>query len=218
MSSGYSNDNLLFLKKNNKLTGRQQQVLDFIIETIKVEGYPPTVRDIAAELGIISLNAVRRHLQALSKKGYIQLEPGKSRGIQVVEELSPISSVESTRVPILGRVAAGPLTEAIQDAEGFVSLDEGFWGDTRETFMLRVRGDSMYPRMEDGDLVIVRNQSNANPGQLVVARVEDEATVKKLIKKGDKYYLHPINPDYEDIPVNENSVINGIVMGLIRKI
>jgi repressor LexA len=203
-----------------KITARQKQVLEFVRNFIQRDGFPPTVRDIASCLKIVSLNAVRRHLLALEKKGYLRLEPGKSRGIQLLDELeqSSIEPEDWKKIPIMGKVAAGPLATAEQDIEGYVSIDPDFWGSNDEMFFLRIDGDSMYPRMEEGDLVMVRRQSYAEPGNLVVALENDEATVKQLINRDGKYFLHPINSAYNDIELNSSFSINGVVIGLIRKI
>jgi repressor LexA len=204
--------------KKNLLTDRQEKVLEFVKDFLEAEGYPPTVRDIAKSLNIVSLNAVRRHLLAIEKKGRIRLEPGKSRGIQILEE--PEKQIDEERkIPILGRVAAGPLCPAEQDIEGYLDIDPSFWGNSDEIFLLKVKGDSMFPKMEDGDLVVVRKQSSAECGSLIVAVDGDnEATVKQLIKKDGRYLLHPLNPLYKDIETDESFSINGLVIGLIRKL
>jgi len=199
--------------KKKKLTARQEQVLEFIKKSIDTDGFPPTVREIAGFLEIVSLNAVRRHLQALEKKGYLEIEPGKSRGIKLFQD-----DVHWPQLPIVGKIAAGPMTTAVEDVEGQVVVDPDFWGDTRDMFLLRVRGDSMYPKLEDGDLVVVRRQPFADPGSLVVALMGEEATVKQLVKKDGRFYLHPLNPAYPDIPIESGFSINGLVVGLIRKI
>ncbi len=201
------------------LTDRQRQVLDFIRRAIRADGFPPTVRDIAGHLGIISLNAIRRHLQALEKKGFIVVEPGKSRGIRIVgDDGESLVDVGESRVPLLGHIAAGPFSTAVEDVEDHFLMDPGYWGDTAEVFLLRVRGDSMSPRLEPGDLVAVHRQSHASPGDLVVAIVDDEATVKELVMtRQGTFLLHPANPAYDDIPLGPGFSINGKVIGLIRK-
>jgi len=198
-----------------KITGRQKQVLDFIRQTIDQRGYPPTVRDIASHLDIISLNAVRVHLSALEKKGFISVEANTSRGIRLLleEGVTPPSSV----VPMVGRIAAGPLSAAIEDREGGMVMDQEYWGNTDELFLLRVKGDSMEPHIHQGDLVVIRRQATANPGDVVAALIDDEATVKQLINSGGILRLHAFNPAYPDIEVGDNFKINGKVTGLIRK-
>lgn len=197
------------------LTGRQEEVLDFIKSFLNDNGYPPTVRDIAGQLRIISLNAVRRHLQALEKKGCIQVEAGKSRGIRLSENQARQTRGE---IPILGRIAAGPMSEAIEDVEGHLSLDSNLWGETENLFMLRIKGNSMNPRFEEGDLVVVKRQNYAEPGSIVVALSEGDATVKQLLSKRGKYILHPFNQAYSDIPITESVQITGKVVGLLRRI
>ncbi|MCE1246899.1 MAG: transcriptional repressor LexA [Firmicutes bacterium] len=198
-----------------KITGRQKQVLDFIRHTIDMRGYPPTVRDIASHLSIISLNAVRVHLSALEKKGYISVEANTSRGIRLLLEENP--QIPSSVIPLVGKIAAGPLSAAIEDREGGMVMDQEFWGSTDELFLLRVKGDSMEPHIHPGDLVVVRRQQNADPGDIVAALIEDEATVKQLVKSGGKLRLHAFNPAYQDIEIGDNFKINGKVTGLIRK-
>jgi repressor LexA len=207
-------------EKKGKLTARQKQVLEFIRNFIGREGFPPTVRDIAGTLKIVSLNAVRRHLLALEKKGYLRIEPGRSRGIQLLDQVdkNTFEPADWKNVPIMGKVAAGPLTAAEQDIEGYLSVDPNFWGGSDDMFLLRISGNSMYPRLEEGDLVMVRRQAYAESGSLVVALENDEATVKQLITKNDRKYLHPINPAYSDIELSGTFSINGVVVGLIRKI
>ena len=201
--------------KKKKITDRQKQVLDFIRESVEDQGYPPTVRQIAAHLDIVSLNAVRRHLQALEKKGHIRVEKGRSRGIQLLEEVQ--SPVQENYAPLVGRIAAGPLSMAFEEREGEVMLDPEVWGESDELFLLRVKGDSMEPHIKEGDMVVVRRQPYADSSDVVVALVEDEATVKQFMVSDGKYILHPFNPAYEDIPTGENFRINGVVIGLIRK-
>jgi len=201
-------------KERGKLTDRQRQVLDFIRDTIGQKGYPPTVRDIANHLDIVSLNAVRRHLKSVEKKGYIHVEPGKSRGIKILDE---DSGELGAKLPIVGKIAAGPLSTADEDIEGHVVVDPDFWGEPESLFLLRVKGDSMEPYITEGDMVVVRRQSYADPGEIIVALVENEATVKQIVLKDTRYFLHPFNPVYEDMPTGEDFRINGKVIGLIRK-
>jgi repressor LexA len=197
-----------------KITGRQKQVLDFIRQTIEERGYPPTVRDIAAHLNIISLNAVRVHLASLEKKGCISVEANTSRGIRILTEEGELPQVS---IPLVGKIAAGPLSAAIEEIEGSMVMDQDFWGSTDDLFLLTVKGDSMEPHIHQGDLVVVRRQPNANPGDIVAALIDDEATVKQLAQSGGKYRLHAFNPAYNDIEVGDNFRINGKVTGLIRK-
>lgn len=196
------------------LTDRQEQVLEIIRQAVEEKGYPPTVRDIAQGLRIISLNAVRHHLQALEKKGYIKVDPCKSRGINLLE--SPASGNRAA-IPLVGRIAAGPLSAAMEDVEGSVVIDPEMWGNTDDLFLLKVRGDSMEPHIKEGDLVVVRRQPYADQGEVVVALVEDEATVKQLLMVNGSYLLHPFNPAYDDITTEDGFSINGTVVGLIRK-
>lgn len=201
-------------KGRGNLTDRQRQVLDFVRDAIEQKGYPPTIRDIADHLDIVSLNAVRRHLKAIEKKGYIHVDPGKSRGIKVLDEISMGPQV---KVPLVGKIAAGPFSIADEDIEGHLIVDPDFWGEPEDLFILRVKGDSMKPHIKEGDMVVVRRQSYADPGEIIVALVENEATVKQIILKDTRYFLHPFNPAYEDMIAGEDFRINGKVIGLIRR-
>ena len=191
------------------LTDKQKSVLRFIFNKIRQESMPPTIREIAEEFGFSSTGTVRDYLHALSEKGFIRLKTGKARAIELVKE--------AFRVPILGAVAAGNPTLAVEDIEGYVELDDLFFSDS-EIFALRVKGDSMIEAgiMPD-DLVLVRRQQVAQVGDIVVALIGDEATVKRLVKKDNNYYLEPANPCYEPIPVNEDTTLVGKVMTGIRK-
>ena len=201
-------------EKKRKLTARQLQVLNYIRECHEDQGFPPTVRQIASHLDIVSLNAVRRHLQALEKKGYVNVEKGISRGIQLVEGMQ---SEASNSIPLVGRIAAGPLSMAEEEIEGKIVMDRDLWGNSSDLFLLTVKGSSMEPDIQEGDMVVVRRQPYANPFDIIVALVDDEATVKQLLVNKGKYFLHPINMAYDDIPTGEGFRINGVVIGLIRK-
>ncbi|MCD4782968.1 MAG: transcriptional repressor LexA [Candidatus Eremiobacteraeota bacterium] len=201
-------------KDRGNLTDRQSQVLGFIRATIEQKGYPPTIRDIANHLDIVSLNAVRRHLKSIEKKGYIHVEPGKSRGIKLLDE---VSSSQQAKVPLVGKIAAGPFSLADEDIEEHLIMDPDFWGEPEDLFLLKVKGDSMEPHIKEGDMVVVKRQSYAAPGEIIVALVENEATVKQIILKDTRYFLHPFNPAYEDISTGEDFRINGKVTGLIRR-
>lgn len=201
-------------EKKRKLTARQEQVLNYIRECQEEQGFPPTVRQIASHLNIVSLNAVRRHLQALEKKGHVNVEKGISRGIQLLET---VQHETSNSIPLVGRIAAGPLSMAEEEVEGKIIMDPELWGNPEDLFLLTVKGNSMEPDIQEGDMVVVRRQPYANPFDIIVALVDDEATVKQLLINKGKYFLHPINRAYDDMPTGEGFRINGVVIGLIRK-
>ena len=194
------------------LTDRQAQVLGFITDYIVGHGYPPAQREIMRRFGIRSTRGVSRHLEALEKKGCL----ARTRGARALT-VNGLSS--SRRIPIVGRVAAGQPILALENIEGTLAIDPRVvpWDGA---FFLKVRGDSMIEAgIQDGDFVLVRPQSEAEKGEIVVAIVNDEATVKRFVKKGDRIELHPANPAYSPIEVTEKSgafQIVGKVVALFR--
>ncbi len=194
------------------LTPRQTQVLDLIKRHIDDTGYPPTRADIARELGFRSANAAEEHLRALARKGAIEIIPGTSRGIKLPE---------SQGVPIVGRVAAGNPILAQEHIEDYCEIPPSFFRPSAD-FMLMVRGDSMVEiGIHDGDLLAVHKVSDANSGDIVVARIDDEVTVKRLQRGRQKHQitLLPENAEYSPIEVDLRSqdfAIEGISVGLIR--
>jgi len=198
----------------NKLTARQSEVLEFIRTYIDDVGYPPTRADIARKLGFRSPNASEEHLKALARKGAIEMIPGTSRGIRLPEVV--------TGVPIVGRVAAGSPILAEEHIEDYCDIPSGFFKPSADYF-LTVHGDSMMEGgILDGDLLAVHKTSQANNGDIVVARIEDEVTVKRLQKDGRKKWLItllPENKDYAPIVVDlreQAFTIEGIGVGVIR--
>ena len=196
-----------------KLTSRQQQVLDFVRSHIDQTGYPPTRADIARELGFKSANAAEEHLKALARKGAIEMIPGTSRGIRLPED---------TGLPIVGRVAAGSPILAAEHIEDRVDMAAGFF-HPRADFLMRVRGDSMLEAgIVDGDLIAVHKTPEAANGQIVVARVDDEVTVKRFHRgrNRSKVSLLPENADYSPIEVDLREqvfAIEGLCVGLLRQ-
>ena len=195
-----------------KLTARQQQVLEVIRQYVADTGYPPTRADIAHELGFKSANAAEEHLRALARKGAIEMIAGTSRGIRLTE---------STGLPIIGRVAAGSPVLATEHIEDYCELASGFFSPGAD-YLLRVTGDSMKDAgIVDGDLLAVHNTQTAKDGQIVVARIEDEVTVKRLKRSGQHMLkLLPENPDYDPIVVDLRQTevaIEGISVGIIRQ-
>jgi len=196
-----------------KLTARQQQVLDLIRRHIDDTGYPPTRADIARELGFRSANAAEEHLKALARKGAIEIIPGASRGIRLPEERG---------IPIVGRVAAGSPVLAEEHIEDYCELPADFFRPAADYF-LRVTGDSMVAiGICDGDLLAVHSTPEARDGDVVVARLDDEVTVKRLRRGPERHRLQllPENPDYAPIEVDlreQACVIEGLSVGVVRR-
>ncbi|MCB1689326.1 MAG: transcriptional repressor LexA [Halioglobus sp.] len=196
-----------------KLTQRQQQVLDIVRQHIDETGYPPTRADIAQKLGFKSANAAEEHLKALARKGAIEMIAGASRGIRLPE---------SAGIPIIGRVAAGNPILAEAHIEEYCDLPAAFFKPHADYF-LRVQGDSMIEvGIFDGDLLAVHSTPVAKNGDIVVARIEDEVTVKRLQHTNKKHLLQllPENPDYEPITVDLREKafsIEGLSVGVLRR-
>jgi repressor LexA len=195
-----------------KLTARQEQVLDIIRRYIDDTGFPPTRADIARELGFRSANAAEEHLKALARKGAIEMVAGASRGIRLIEERG---------IPVVGRVAAGSPILAQEHIEDRLDMPARAFSPAADYF-LEVHGDSMIKvGIFDGDLLAVHRTSEARENQIVVARIEDEVTVKRL-HRVNKHTLHllPENDDYQPIEVDlrqQPVVIEGISVGVLRR-
>ena len=186
----------------------REKVLRFMRQRL-LEGKPPTIREVQQRFGFRAVQTAREHLEKLVLEGRLEKQPGRARGYRLPGGRPPIMLV-----PILGRVAAGELTTAVEDLEGYVPVEGHLDGD--ELFGLRVRGDSMRDAgILEGDLVIVRKQPTARSGEIVVALVGDEATVKRLKRKGRRVELHPENPDYAPI-VPESLALLGKVIEVRR--
>jgi repressor LexA len=202
-----------------KLTSAQQRVHQFITDWKENKGFPPTVREIAEGLGFKSLNSVRQHLRLIEKKGFLKISSGKARGIDVTMQFGRVTNNNGIEVPLVGRVAAGTPIVAEENIEGTVTLDRTlFKGDG--LFTLRVRGESMQDiGVFDGDIAVVKQQQAASDGEVVVAIVDGEATLKRFFKKNDKIVLHAENPGFSDIVVTspKNVFIAGRLVGVIRK-
>ena len=196
----------------DKLTNRQAEVLELIKDRIAEWGYPPTRADIAKALRFKSPNAAEEHLKALHRKGHIEIVPGTSRGIRLVADAG---------LPIVGRVAAGDPILALEHIEDSLDVPADMFRPTAD-FLLRVNGDSMKNiGILDGDLLAVHQTRNVRSGDVVVARIEDEVTVKRLRRKSrDKLLLLPENEDFEPIEVNlrrQEFQIEGLSVGVIRR-
>jgi len=197
----------------SKLTSRQQQTYDFICEYHETYGYAPTLKEIAGHLKISGNLGVLRHLDSLEKKGFLHRTTGQSRGIVI----STRSSSQS--LPIVGSVAAGPLSEALEDIEGHLCVDTSLVSDN-DSFLLRVRGDSMIDaQIADGDLAVIRPQSIAENGDIVVAMLDGEATLKRFFRDGETVRLQPENSRLQPIilSVDDGDItIVGKVTAILR--
>jgi repressor LexA len=205
------------------LTERQAEILNFIKEYISINGFPPSYREIGEQFNIASTFGVKRHLDALIKKGYITIDSKANRSIcltqkcsSIFEELKLNNSVE---IPILGRVAAGYPVLSQENIEGTLVIDSSLITKEGQYFCLKVRGDSMINEgIFEGDTVIVRSQNTAKNNDIVIAMVDDESTVKKYFSKNNKTHLVPANDKYSiiDLTGKEDFKILGKVVGVYR--
>lgn len=217
-----------------KLTARQEQILNLIKEAIENTGFPPTRAEIAAELGFRSANAAEEHLQALARKGAIEISPGTSRGIRLrdmgggdsaapragARQMAlPHPSLMQLSLPLVGRVAAGSPILAQEHIEATYSVDPSLFS-AKPDYLLKVRGLSMRDvGILDGDLLAVKKTDTAKNGQIVVARIGDDVTVKRYRKTGGVIELLPENPDFEPIVVDgreDTFALEGLAVGLLR--
>jgi repressor LexA len=192
------------------LTARQAEILQFIRDSIESDGYPPTRAEICSAFGFNSPNAAEDHLRTLERKGAIRLEPGAARGIRLVEQLG---------LPLIGHVAAGRPILSEAHVQARYQIDSAMFAP-RADYLLKVRGLSMRDAgILDGDLLAVHRTTEVRSGQIIVARVEDEVTVKRLRRKGSRVELLPENPDFEPIVIDLRDTsmeIEGLAVGLIR--
>lgn len=213
-----------YMKKN--LTDRQQEILSFLQQFLEANGYPPTLREIGKHFNISSTFGVKRHLEALEKKGYLNVMSNASRGISITRD--ELSQTESSKIyqingirniPIVGRVAAGSPILAEENIDGTIAIDSNFIRKSDNSFALKVKGDSMIDAgIFEGDLVIINPQTNATNGDIIVARIDDEVTVKVYENKNQQIKLIPQNKNYDPIVIknsNEFSIV-GKVTGVIR--
>lgn len=216
-----------------KLTARQEQILELIRNAIENTGFPPTRAEIAAELGFRSANAAEEHLQALARKGAIDISPGTSRGIRLREGtherssartgggqmVLPHASLMQLSLPLVGRVAAGSPILAQEHIETTYSVDSSLFS-AKPDYLLKVRGMSMRDAgILDGDLLAVKKAESARNGQIIVARLGDDVTVKRYRKTGNSIELLPENPEFETIrvePGREDFALEGLAVGLLR--
>jgi repressor LexA len=198
------------------LTKRQQEIFDFIKRYSEKNGYPPTVRDIGKAVGLASPSTVHAHLDNLQKLGLVRRDPTKPRAMELLDRAaSGLRDVVKPGLPLLGQVAAGAPMLADENVEEHIETPPCAGGESGD-YLLRVRGESMKKvGIMDGDLVVVKRQETARDGEIIVALVEDEATVKRFFREGDHIRLQPENDEMDAILVHDVSVV-GRVVGLMR--
>jgi repressor LexA len=213
-----------------ELTERQRQILSFIVKESEVRGFPPTIREIGEQMDIRSTNGVNDHLKALERKGYLTRGEQQSRSLVPTKRARMVLGLGSRRdsgmidVPLLGKVAAGAPLLATENLEDSVRIDSFLLGGNgREVFALRVKGDSMIEDgIYDGDYLFVRKTPSAQPGEIVVALIEDEATVKRYYPEGDRIRFQPANhtmqPIYVDRSAFRSTMLLGLVVGVYRQV
>jgi repressor LexA len=203
----------------DELTDRQAEILRLIRELTEVSGYPPTRAEIAERMGFRSVNAAEQHLRALEKKGAIDIEAGASRGIRVRDARPAARLGKLLELPVVGRVAAGSPILAEQHLDGRYQVDPNLF-TPRADYLLRVRGMSMRDAgILEGDLLAVHRTPEARSGQIVVARLADEVTVKRYRRRGNVVELEAENPDFKPIEVDlrrDPLTIEGVAVGVIR--
>lgn len=213
-----------------ELTERQREILTFIVKETEVRGFPPTIREIGEQMDIRSTNGVNDHLKALERKGYLNRGEQQSRSLVPTKRARMLLGLGAKKdsglveVPLLGKVAAGAPLLAQENLEDSVKIDSFLIGGTgREVFALRVKGQSMIEDgIHDGDYLFVRKTPSAQPGDIVVALIEDEATVKRYYPEGDRIRFQPANKDMQPIYVNKtdfrSTMLLGSVVGVYRKL
>jgi repressor LexA len=204
------------MTRDREITDRQRQVLDFIKAEVARQGFPPTVRDIGKAVGLHSSSTVHAHLGALEAKGLIRRDPSKPRALEVLEKdvkAAPVIPLPANiiRLPVVGAVAAGVPTLAAENIETTLQLPTELVRDDA-TFVLRVKGDSMVDAgILDGDYVAVREQPDAVNGEIVVAQLDDDATVKRFFRESDRIRLQPENPSMEPIYARDVHILGKVV-------
>ena len=199
-----------------KLSAKQAEILEFMKSEILKKGYPPTVRDICEAVNLKSTSSVHSHLETLEKNGYIRRDPTKPRAIEILDENFYNTRCEVATVPVIGRVAAGEPILAVENVDSYFPIPTDMLSN-RETFILVVKGESMINMgIYDGDYIVVEQCNTANNGDVVVALVDDSATVKRFYKENGHYRLQPEN-DYMDPIIVDHVEILGKVTGLYRK-
>ena len=208
------------MESRNELSPTQEKVFEFLKDFLREKGFPPTLREIASHFGLKGPKGPQKTLNILERKGYIRKVPGGSRAIEILS-YPQFSLTHILSVPIVGRVRAGEPILAIENIEGYINLDRSLVS-SGDIFLLRVQGDSMIEaHIQDGDFALVKPQPNAENGEIVVALIEDEATIKRIFMKRDLIRLEPANPRMEPIIVKKGEkkiTIVGKVVGIFRKL
>ncbi len=198
-----------------KISNKQREILEYIKQEILNKGYPPAVREICEAVDLKSTSSVHSHLETLEKNGYIRRDPTKPRAIEIIDDNFNLTRREVVNVPLIGRVAAGQPLLAVENIETYFPIPAEFMPNA-EAFMLKVKGESMINAgIFDGDQILVERQSTAQNGDMVVALVDDSATVKTFYKEDGHYRLQPENDTMEPIIVDE-CLILGKVFGVMR--
>ena len=198
-----------------KISSKQREILEYIKQEILNKGYPPAVREICEAVHLKSTSSVHSHLETLEKNGYIRRDPTKPRAIEIIDDNFNLTRREVVNVPIIGQVAAGQPLLAVENIENYFPIPTEFMPNA-ETFMLKVKGDSMINAgIFNGDKILVQKQSDAQNGDIVVALVDDSATVKTFYKEDGHFRLQPENDTMAPIIVNECSIL-GKVFGIMR--
>ena len=202
----------------NNLSAKQREILEYIMDEVRTKGYPPSVREICAAVGLKSTSTVHGHLARLEKKGYIKRDPSKPRAIEVFSDhdSDSLGEREYVEVPIVGSITAGTPILAVENIEDTFPIPIEYVNND-EVFMLKVKGDSMIDAgIYNRDLILVRKQSHANNGDIVVAMIDEFATVKRFFKENGYFRLQPENAAMSPIILNDVAVL-GKVVGLFRK-
>jgi repressor LexA len=200
-----------------KLTAKQKLILQLIADSVESKGYPPTYQQLCNILGISSKNGVKKHIDALVAKGYIEKD-SSPRGIRIVNPDYRPGSLEDSSIPLIGHVAAGFPILAEENVERYIPIPRHLIRSEGRYYALRVHGDSMINAgIFENDLVIVKAMNSAHHNDIVVALINDEVTIKRLVMKGNQSYLKAENPAYHDIFPQENWSVQGKVVGLIRE-
>lgn len=198
-----------------RITPKQTEILEYIKQQILTKGYPPAVRDICEAVHLKSTSSVHSHLETLEKNGYIRRDPSKPRAIEIIDDNFNLTRRELVNIPVIGQVAAGNPILAIENITSYFPIPAEYLPN-EETFMLVVKGDSMVNMgIYEGDQIIVKKQSTANNNDVVVALVDDSATVKRYFKENGHYRLQPENDFMEPIIVDHVDIL-GKVIGLVR--
>ena len=198
-----------------KISTKQREILEYIKQEILNKGYPPAVREICEAVDLKSTSSVHSHLETLEKNGYIRRDPTKPRAIEIIDDNFNLTRREVVNVPLIGRVAAGQPILAVENIDNYFPIPAEYMPN-QETFMLKVKGESMINAgIFDGDNILVQKQSDARNGDIVVALVDDSATVKTFYKENGHYRLQPENDTMEPIIVQDCSIL-GKVFGVFR--